>query len=343
MKYMELELAKAAQKMAHDLLCLKKGETVLLYADTAADERVVNALAVAATIEGAIPMVVWVNTPAEVNTEPPRPLAAAMKNADVICFLEKMYIIHTQAILDAFEAGARADYFGGMDVDAVIRCIGNINFQGMVQLGDGIVQLMKKGKTMRITTPAGTDLSYTLDPNRPVNHNTGISDKKGSMSFLGGQISVAPIEETIHGVIVFDGALWPPKSVGLLKHPVHLDVERGKVVNVKGKDEAQILEKWWKSFNHPSVYNIAHISPGFNPGAQLCGNIVEDERVFGIVEIGIGSQTVRLKGKAGSAPTHTDGIMCDPTVWVDQTIIEKDGEYVDPLLVPLAKKAQERG
>jgi 2,5-dihydroxypyridine 5,6-dioxygenase len=343
MKYMEAELGKAAQKMAQDLLCLKKGENVLIYADTSADERVVNALAVAATIEGAIPMVAWVITPQEVNIEPPRPLASAMKNTDVICFLEKMYIIHTQAILDAFEAGARADYFGGMDVDAVIRCIGNINFRGMVELGDAIVQLMKRAKTMRITTQAGTDLTYTLDPNRPVNHNTGISNKKGQMSFLGGQISVAPIEETINGVIVFDGALWPPKSLGLLKNPVHLEVEKGKVVNVKGKAEALILEKWWKSFNHQNVYNIAHISPGFNPGAQLCGNIVEDERVFGIVEIGIGSQTVRLKGKAGSAPTHTDGIMCDPTVWVDETIIEKDGEYVGPLLIPLAQKARERG
>jgi len=33
---------------------------------------------------------------------------------------------------------------------------------------------------------------------------------------------------------------------------------------------------------------MAHICYGFNPGAKLTGDIVEDERVWGCVEWGIG-------------------------------------------------------
>ncbi|GAI65023.1 unnamed protein product, partial [marine sediment metagenome] len=36
---------------------------------------------------------------------------------------------------------------------------------------------------------------------------------------------------------------------------------------------------WLNSFNDPGMLGLAHASWGFNPGAKLTGDIVEDERV----------------------------------------------------------------
>jgi leucyl aminopeptidase (aminopeptidase T) len=67
---------------------------------------------------------------------------------------------------------------------------------------------------------------------------------------------------------------------------------------------------------------------------------VEDERVFGCVEIGIGAQSDHFLGGAGRAPSHTDGIILGPSLWVDDVLIEEEGEYVHPALRDLAKQAQ---
>ena len=81
------------------------------------------------------------------------------------------------------------------------------------------------------------------------------------------------------------------------------------------------------------MFKIAHFSYGFNPGAQLSGKILEDERVFGCVEIGIGSQVPSFE--VGPAAAHTDGIMLNPTVILDGKAIEEQGRFVHPYLAEL--------
>jgi len=340
MDFKSPELAKTARFMIKELLLCEPGSNLVITADSGSDRRLVDALINAAYVEGVNPVALWMPMLKEVNMEPSPPVAGAMKEADRICLLEKVYFIHSDALRQALKNGARADFFGGMDVDSILRCVGNINFRAMVELGDNIVKLIKDGKEMKISTPAGTDLVMRLDPHRPIYHHTGVADKPNDITFLGGQIAFAPIEDSISGKVVFDGSLWPPNDLGLLNTPVELTVEQGKIILVVGQDEAKRLEKWLKSFNHPNCYNVAHISPGFNPGAKLLGNIVEDERVFGIIEIGVGTQSDHFLGGAGRAPSHTDGIMLNPSFWVDGVLIEEEGEYIHPELLNLSKAAQ---
>lgn len=48
----DMELARATYKLASDVMRVKKGESVLIVADTASDERIVRATADACTILG---------------------------------------------------------------------------------------------------------------------------------------------------------------------------------------------------------------------------------------------------------------------------------------------------
>lgn len=88
------------------------------------------------------------------------------------------------------------------------------------------------------------------------------------------------------------------------------------------------------SHDDPNMYRLAHWSLGFNPGVlQPTGRIVEDERVFGCVEIGIGTKGAWIGGEPWVAAAHTDGSMRNPSIYLDGDAIELEGRYVHPDLV----------
>ncbi len=162
---------------------------------------------------------------------------------------------------------------------------------------------------------------------------------------LGGQTSFCPIENTINGTLVFDGGLFPPQEIGVMKNKVVLTVEKGVVTKIEGEGrEAHLFRKWMASWNDEKMYWIAHISCGFNPGVlEPTGRIEEDERIFGCVEVGIGTQGEGLGGKSWVAANHTDGMVLNPTIYLDDVAMEKDGFYVEPGLVAICKELNVAG
>jgi 2,5-dihydroxypyridine 5,6-dioxygenase len=66
-----------------------------------------------------------------------------------------------------------------------------------------------------------------------------------------------------------------------------------------------------------------------NPGAKLTGNIIEDERVWGCTEWGIGYVGAdMLTGLVNQfqPPSHTDGICLNTSVWLDGKQIWNKGK-----------------
>ncbi len=104
-----------------------------------------------------------------------------------------------------------------------------------------------------------------------------------------------------------------------------------RIVKIEGGVQAAMFERWLRSLDDPHMFDLVHISYGFNPGVKnISGRILEDERVFGGVEMGIGSYRGR------PAKGHTDGVMLNPSVWLDGKQIENEGKYVEPKLAELS-------
>ncbi|MGC8699251.1 MAG: aminopeptidase [Candidatus Acidifodinimicrobium sp.] len=330
------EVKTGAYKVVNELVRVRRGEEVLIYADTVIDPELVNSTAEQVYIAGGRPVVMWYETLSNPGEEPPNAVAAAMKEADAIIEYASKFLYITKAYSEAIKSGARHLCLTGMTPEMVVRCITKVDTNLLARFGTKLTELTRKAKDMRIKSRGGTDISFSLE-GRPVFLDTGITTRDHPEAFLGGQISWAPVEETINGTLVFDGSIWPPESLGLLREPVTLKIEKGRIVEFSKNEESELFKKWLSSFNDQAMYNIAHACYGFNPGARLTGNILEDERVFGIVEFGIGSQGESFMGKAGAARSHTDGIVLSPTVWLDDQLIEKDGVYVHPELEDLAR------
>lgn len=62
---------------------------------------------------------------------------------------------------------------------------------------------------MRVTTPAGCDISFEIDPGHYTACDCGNATVPG-IHMLTGQINVVPRFGSINGVIVFDGSVTPP-------------------------------------------------------------------------------------------------------------------------------------
>lgn len=106
---------------------------------------------------------------------------------------------------------------------------------------------------------------------------------------------------------------------------------------MKAAPEAAEYEKYLKSFDDEGMFKMAHIAYGFNPGAKLTGNVVEDERVWGCTEWGIGYVSPIDAPPVGQdAKSHTDGICLNSTVWLDGKLIMEEGVVVDAELAALS-------
>jgi len=85
--------------------------------------------------------------------------------------------------------------------------------------------------------------------------------------------------------------------------------------------------------------SMAHVCYGCNPGAKLTGNVLEDERVWGASEWGIGYVgQILTGGKPIPAPSHSDGICMNTSVWLDGKQVWDKGQATIPELAKLAKK-----
>jgi leucyl aminopeptidase (aminopeptidase T) len=327
----------AATVLVRDLLRLKKGETVIVYGDPGADPDVVRATVDAVEAHGGVPLEVWYRIKGPPGTEPPAPMAEAMRKADVLVEFARTYLITTRAFQRAMDAGTRHLCLTGMDGDMMMRCIGDVSLRALKQFGVTLQKMTAKAKEIRVTSPAGTDLTFQVGK-RPIILDTGECVTPGRDCYLGGQISWAAVESTIEGSLVVDGTVWPPDPLAPLREPISIELARGRVDSIGGGESAKILRDWIEHFRDRKMYNVAHFCFGFNPGAGITGKILEDERAFGVFVTGFGSQMASFKGGFTLAKSHIDGVTVRPSVSFDGKPVERDGSFVHPKLASLQER-----
>ena len=342
--YLDLELSQAAYKLMHDQVKVRKGESVLITIDSKADFRVAEEIAKVSEMLGAKVMLAWHSTPKGYGalTIPylPEPLIACADKTDVWIEMNDQWLLYSPIWDKAVNNGrTRQIMLGGLGIDRIVRCIGQVDIDAQKEFQDTLTAMTKKAIKVRITNAAGTDVSFLMDPQRPVN-NEIIYDQPGA-HFLLGQIGWAPVEESINGVIAFDGTIsgGGDAELGFLTEPVIYVVEKGGIQEIQGGKQADILRAYYKKLDDPNMYIAAHVCYGCNPNAKLEGTTTEDERVWGSTEWGFGHQGSNYSGGAPrEAKSHIDGICLECTVFLDDVKILDQGVFIEPTLKALAAK-----
>lgn len=341
---LDLEVAEAAQKVVREICRLKAGESLLVTVDSAGSFHVAEEIAKAGESVGARVMLAWHSTPIGVGKVGekylPDSLKAAIPQTDVWIEVNNQWMGYSTPYEIALVPPQRVRYLclDGLDEERIVRLIGKVDLEAQDAFQRKMVELTKQAKKMRITTPAGTDVSFENDPERPVLselwcHTPGAH-------FLLGQIAWAPIEDTIIGEIVFDCSFYGggPADLPTLQEPITFHVRNGVCVEISGGREAKLVGDWLMSLNDPNMYHEAHICYGFNPGARPSGICVEDERIWGVTEWGFGHQGIQFKAGGVPAVSHLDGICLNSSVWQDGVQVLEEGLVVHPELIELAAR-----
>ena len=218
--------------------------------------------------------------------------------------------------------------------DLLIRTVGHVETAKLQVFMRRVAEMTRKASHMRVMTPAGTDVSFEIDPVHYVACDCGDASYP-AVHMLTGQINVVPRFGSIQGIIAFDGCVTPPFA-RVPDAPIRLMVRDGVIQKIEGGVDAMTYNSYLRDFHDPGMLKMAHISYGFNPGAKLTGNIVEDERVWGATEWGIGYvSNIDAPPSGQEAVSHSDGICLNSSVWLDGRCIMKEGVIVDPELKAL--------
>lgn len=339
---LQYDLQRAADKLIKEMFELKEGENVVISCDTSSSMDVVNAVASSARAAGGRVMVATFPTPAGVGraSDPDIPVdvfAAAVCAADVWIELNHQWMIYSTpyTIAEANNKKLRYICMDDFTPDVLLRIIGSVDCKSLKNFQILAHDMHKKAKKVKATTPAGTDVEFDINPNYVFTCDYGEASVPG-MHMCPGQLNIIPEFGTVNGTIVFDGSVTPPFG-RIVSEPIRLTVKNSKIEKIEGGSDATVFEKWLKSFNDEGMLKMAHMAYGFNPGAQLTGNVVEDERIWGCTEWGIGFVSAEeAPPKGQNAISHSDGICLNTSVWLDGKQILKDGKIVDESLLAIS-------
>lgn len=338
MERFEEKLWKACLLFIRELTPVREGDRFLIYADEGGDPVLGKALLECARENGAVAEIYFLNTTSGI-TRMVTELTDKIKRGkfDTICELSEHYFYQTAAWKIALRGGSQLYSLAGLDARSFTCCVGRTDHDLMCKFGTTLRDLFREASTVRILTPNGTDIKFRITtdflircisklgrkPGPFIAFPSGVLGRTARATFLGGQLALNGISKTIEGTAVIDGHIWPPRELGTVKEPVVLSIQRGRVVSIGGSPtNSSILNGWLKEDSK----EIQHFCVGFNPGAELSGNILEAERAFGCVSIGVGRH-----------PFHTDCVMKNPTIVLNNNTIEKDGVFVHKELSVLEK------
>ncbi|MBS4035492.1 MAG: aminopeptidase [Ignavibacterium sp.] len=254
--------------------------------------------------------------------EPPEAVAELMKKFDVVFCPTAKSLTHTDARRSASKLGVRIATFPGITKEIMIRGM-NADYKKISKRSIKLAKILEKGNRIRVTAPAGTDISFDIKGMKPI-ASKGLFHKKGESGNLPtGETFLAPVEGTANGVFVVDGSM---AGFGLLKNAnLKIEVKDGFATKISGgpiaKKLVAMLDKVGKG-----ARNIAEFGIGTNDSAKLSGILLEDEKVMGTIHLALGNNITM--GGTFNVPIHLDGLVKKPTVWMDGKPLMKDGNLL---------------
>lgn len=168
---------------------------------------------------------------------------------------------------------------------------------------------LQVGSAVRLTAPNGTDLHFSIR-GREVHQETGRYGRPGEYGNLpGGEVFVAPVEESAEGTVVFDLSLGDIP----LDRPVRVRFRSGRAVEVEGGSAAAELRR--RISGDPWLGMAGEFGLGANPAIRPSGRVTLDEKVLGTVHVALGGN--QAFGGLNPGEQHLDGVLTQPRIYLD--------------------------
>ncbi|MBI2908214.1 MAG: aminopeptidase [Chloroflexi bacterium] len=326
-----------ANEVMRKMIQPRHGEQVLIVADTESEADWVHAMASAANAYGAEPTIL-IMQPTFTEGEDKRLSKVALKAleaADVyipmaattFCTIHdpKVAELHRGKKMRMFLPGGR--YCAGLRGEALkytLEALGH-DYDKVAEWGDKFCKYLEGAREIRIASKAGTDVIASIEDIK-FRNLPGLARKPGDVGGLPhGEVAGGPREGTTEGVIAIDGPIAYVAEKPALSQPVLLIVKRGRIVDIKGGEEAAALKRFVEA--NENANNIAEFSFGTDPFLPHTGKVnITDKRILGTMHTALGRNISQIKpfGTVDS-PVHADAVLLKPSCWVDGNQLLDEG------------------
>ncbi|GMU70783.1 MAG: hypothetical protein HS109_13455 [Burkholderiales bacterium] len=199
-----------------------------------------------------------------------------------------------------------------------------------------IATVFDQGTRIRVTSAAGTDLEADISGYPPGalakrwgeipfgrHPDTG---RLGSGTWPFGEVHVEPLPGTANGIVVWDATAHHPP--GNWREPVTLQIENGRVVDIRGGHEAREVRRYLERYGDENSMLVGgEIAIGTNRRClPYTGCMRSEKKRYGATHFGIGHGADR--GVANSR-LRLEGIVDRVTIVVDgRHTVARDGDIL---------------
>lgn len=315
---------KSARLIVEKLLAVKAGEQVAIVCDPHTEMRMAYGLAGAVESAGAEFTILMMPTRDKSRSnELTRVIEKGLEAADCMIGL-------TGACGAPTYSGAVKQLYKRRSLRAISMVFRSLehfteggalaDYDALWEDGLRLKSIWESGQTMRITTPAGTDLRAPIASDEVIVECGFATEPGQEAAFSDGEVSSRPLEGTAEGVIAADG---PICYLGVPDEPIRIQVEKGKVTAAEGNSrQAEQLRRILRRIENAD--NIAEFGVGLNPMSRRNGDFEEEKKARGLVHVALGDNL--FYGGSTRCAVHMDMVLYSPTVYMDDRVIVESGE-----------------
>jgi leucyl aminopeptidase (aminopeptidase T) len=203
------------------------------------------------------------------------------------------------------------------------------DFTEVDRLSTRVVELARKAKKIRATTPHGTDIVASFSPALKWLKTSGIisTDKWGNLP--GGEVLTAPAD--VNGTYVVDGVVGDylcSKYGNLSDEPITIVIRDGRMVSASSDNKDLEREFWEYCHTDRNSDRVGEFAIGTNCHIKhVIGHILQDEKIPG-VHIAFGHPYAEHTGADWSSSTHIDVVGVQFDIWIDDMKVMEDGAFL---------------
>ena len=197
------------------------------------------------------------------------------------------------------------------------------------------VRRVRAAKAMRVSSPAGTDLSISLQ-GAVVGGNWGSTTRPGTLTHWPGGIVLAfPAAGSVSGRLVLSEGDVNLTFKRYIERPIALTIQNDYVTDIDGTGvDADLLRSYFAAWGEKEAYAVSHVGYGLCEAARWDSMALYDKRDFNGTELrAFAGNFLYSTGANETAGRYTRGHFDWPmracTVSLDGAVVVDAGKVVD--------------
>ena len=203
------------------------------------------------------------------------------------------------------------------------------DYRTVDRISQTVIDRVRTARRIRATTPAGTDITATFNPDYKWLKTSGLITREKWGNLPGGEVFTAP--GNVDGTFVVDGVVgdWLCDRYGLLEAtPLALEIKDNRLVAAHSTNQALRDDFWTYTHTDENSDRVGEFAIGTNIELRdVIGHILQDEKFPG-VHIAFGNPYGAHTGADWYSATHIDVVGLRFDIYVDGDQIMAGGKFL---------------